>query len=139
MYVKQKNSDWGVCQLLVDEYWLTKWPKHWPMRQWCRILHLYPNWITFVQFSTCKPHVILFVFLSAVILLCAQMLGLAEGCFNTTVPYLHERKQFGQTIWNFQVRIASNQVVQKSYFRTKSFAIFSCVITAVTLSVVTPL
>jgi len=32
----------------------------------------------------------------------AQMLGLAEGCLNATVPYLHERKQFGQKIWDFQ-------------------------------------
>jgi len=32
----------------------------------------------------------------------AQMLGLAEGCLNCTVPYTHERKQFGQKIWDFQ-------------------------------------
>ncbi|XP_068709325.1 short/branched chain specific acyl-CoA dehydrogenase, mitochondrial-like isoform X1 [Montipora foliosa] len=32
----------------------------------------------------------------------AQMLGLAQGCFNCTVPYTHERKQFGQKIWDFQ-------------------------------------
>ena len=33
------------------------------------------------------------------------MLGLAQGCLNNTVPYTHERKQFGQKIWDFQVRI----------------------------------
>lgn len=32
----------------------------------------------------------------------AQMLGLAEGCFNATLPYTLERKQFGQPIYNFQ-------------------------------------
>ncbi|XP_073239403.1 short/branched chain specific acyl-CoA dehydrogenase, mitochondrial-like [Porites lutea] len=32
----------------------------------------------------------------------AQMLGLAQGCLNNTVPYTHERKQFGQKIWDFQ-------------------------------------
>lgn len=32
----------------------------------------------------------------------AQMLGLAQGCFDCTVPYTHERKQFGQKIWDFQ-------------------------------------
>lgn len=32
----------------------------------------------------------------------AQMVGLAEGCFNCTVPYLLERRQFGQPLFNFQ-------------------------------------
>ncbi|XP_033756843.1 short/branched chain specific acyl-CoA dehydrogenase, mitochondrial-like [Pecten maximus] len=32
----------------------------------------------------------------------SQMLGLAEGCFNATVPYTQERKQFGKRIWDFQ-------------------------------------
>ncbi|XP_063435401.1 short/branched chain specific acyl-CoA dehydrogenase, mitochondrial-like isoform X2 [Mytilus trossulus] len=32
----------------------------------------------------------------------SQMLGLAEGCFNNTVPYTKERKQFGRRIWDFQ-------------------------------------
>lgn len=31
------------------------------------------------------------------------MLGLAQGCLDCTVPYTHERKQFGQKIWDFQV------------------------------------
>ena len=31
------------------------------------------------------------------------MVGLAEGCFNKTVPYTMERKQFGRRIWDFQV------------------------------------
>ncbi|KAK7109129.1 short/branched chain specific acyl-CoA dehydrogenase, mitochondrial-like [Littorina saxatilis] len=32
----------------------------------------------------------------------AQMLGLSEGCFNKTIPYTMERKQFGRRIWDFQ-------------------------------------
>jgi len=32
----------------------------------------------------------------------AQMLGLAEGCFDATMPYLNERKQFGTKIADFQ-------------------------------------
>ena len=33
----------------------------------------------------------------------AQMIGLCRGALDCTVPYLHERIQFGQPIWNFQV------------------------------------
>ncbi|XP_055923858.1 short/branched chain specific acyl-CoA dehydrogenase, mitochondrial [Eupeodes corollae] len=32
----------------------------------------------------------------------AQMIGCAQGCFDATIPYLMERKQFGQEIYNFQ-------------------------------------
>lgn len=32
----------------------------------------------------------------------AQMTGLAQGCFDATIPYLLERKQFGQDIFSFQ-------------------------------------
>jgi len=32
----------------------------------------------------------------------AQMLGLAQGCFDNTVPYTRQRKQFGQRIFDFQ-------------------------------------
>lgn len=32
----------------------------------------------------------------------AQMLGLAQGCFDATIPYTLERKQFGQPIFDFQ-------------------------------------
>lgn len=34
----------------------------------------------------------------------AQMLGLAQGCFDATIPYTLERQQFGQPIYKFQVR-----------------------------------
>lgn len=33
----------------------------------------------------------------------AQMLGLAQGCFDATVPYTLERTQFGKPIFEFQV------------------------------------
>ncbi|XP_039965631.1 short/branched chain specific acyl-CoA dehydrogenase, mitochondrial [Bactrocera neohumeralis] len=32
----------------------------------------------------------------------AQMVGLAQGCFDHTIPYLLERKQFGKEIYEFQ-------------------------------------
>ncbi len=32
----------------------------------------------------------------------AQMVGLAQGCFDQTMPYLFERKQFGQSVGDFQ-------------------------------------
>lgn len=32
----------------------------------------------------------------------AQMIGCAQGCFDATIPYLFERKQFGQEIYSFQ-------------------------------------
>ena len=33
----------------------------------------------------------------------AQMLGLAQGCFDATVPYTLQREQFGKRIFEFQV------------------------------------
>lgn len=32
----------------------------------------------------------------------AQMLGIAQGCFDATIPYLLERKQFGKEVYDFQ-------------------------------------
>jgi short-chain 2-methylacyl-CoA dehydrogenase len=32
----------------------------------------------------------------------AQMIGIAQGCVDATIPYLLERKQFGQDIYSFQ-------------------------------------
>ncbi|PIO64114.1 putative acyl-CoA dehydrogenase, partial [Teladorsagia circumcincta] len=32
----------------------------------------------------------------------AQMIGLAQGCFDATIPYLQERKQFGSRLIDFQ-------------------------------------
>lgn len=40
----------------------------------------------------------------------AQQLGIAEGCFDATIPYLLERKQFGQSVFDFQVKKACNSV-----------------------------
>lgn len=36
------------------------------------------------------------------ILIGAQMVGLAQGCFDQTIPYLRERKQFGSRLIDFQ-------------------------------------
>lgn len=33
-----------------------------------------------------------------------QMLGLAQGCFDHTIPYTRQRVQFGKRIFDFQVR-----------------------------------
>ena len=32
------------------------------------------------------------------------MIGLATGCLDHTMKYVMDRKQFGQSIWDFQVR-----------------------------------
>lgn len=32
----------------------------------------------------------------------AQMVGIAQGCFDATIPYTLERKQFGQPVFSFQ-------------------------------------
>lgn len=32
-----------------------------------------------------------------------QMLGLAQGCFDYTIPYIKERMQFGKRLFDFQV------------------------------------
>ncbi|KAF4019315.1 hypothetical protein G4228_010938 [Cervus hanglu yarkandensis] len=33
----------------------------------------------------------------------AQMLGLAQGCFDCTIPYIKEREQFGRRVFDFQL------------------------------------
>lgn len=33
----------------------------------------------------------------------AQQLGVAQGCFDATIPYTLDRKQFKQSIYDFQV------------------------------------
>lgn len=38
----------------------------------------------------------------------AQMTGLAQGCFDATIPYVFERTQFGKPLFNFQVVYLSN-------------------------------
>lgn len=35
----------------------------------------------------------------------AQMVGIAQGCLDHTIPYTLERKQFGTSIFNFQVSL----------------------------------
>lgn len=46
-----------------------------------------------------------------------QMLGLAQGALDTTLPYLKERKAFGRPIWE-------NQVGKMKY---KPMAVLFCV------------
>jgi alkylation response protein AidB-like acyl-CoA dehydrogenase len=38
----------------------------------------------------------------------AQMIGLAQGCLDNTVPYLQQRKQFGSRLMDFQVIVVIN-------------------------------
>lgn len=33
-----------------------------------------------------------------------QMVGLAQGCFDNTIPYTRQRTQFGKRIFDFQVK-----------------------------------
>lgn len=35
----------------------------------------------------------------------AQMIGLAQGCFDATIPYTMERIQFGKPVFSFQVSL----------------------------------
>lgn len=48
--------------------------------------------------------------------LCFQMLGLAQGCFDHTIPYTRQRVQFGKRIFDFQVQI-HNEVLLHNMFR----------------------
>lgn len=38
----------------------------------------------------------------------AQMVGLAQGCFDATIPYTLQRVQFGNPVFNFQVCYVPN-------------------------------
>lgn len=39
----------------------------------------------------------------------AQMTGLAQGCFDATIPYTLERTQFGKPVFSFQVSKLQNK------------------------------
>lgn len=43
----------------------------------------------------------------------AQMIGLAQGCFDATIPYTLERKQFGTQIFQFQVKLHTYRMFQE--------------------------
>ena len=45
------------------------------------------------------------------IAIAAQMLGLAEGVFAHTMPYLKERKAFGRPIGEFQVSLNLTSII----------------------------
>lgn len=44
----------------------------------------------------------------------AQMLGLAQGCFNETIPYLQQRKQFNSRLIDFQVSFLKTSIYRVS-------------------------
>lgn len=46
----------------------------------------------------------------------AQMIGIAQGCLDATVPYTLQRKQFGKKIFSFQVCICSSRFVNIKCF-----------------------
>lgn len=52
----------------------------------------------------------------------AQMVGLAQGCFDATVPYTLERKQFGREIYQFQVSFM--RITLKFVFLVITWVIF---------------
>ncbi len=49
----------------------------------------------------------------------AQMLGLAQGCFDATIPYTLERKQFGKPIFDFQVTFEGRLIAK--YIRSQLY------------------
>lgn len=52
--------------------------------------------------TTCRIKI-----LCVLICLVFQMLGLAQGCFDHTIPYTRQRTQFGKRIFDFQVKIST--------------------------------
>ena len=36
---------------------------------------------------------------------CLQLIGVAQGCLDHTLQYVMERRQFGQSVWKFQVLV----------------------------------
>ena len=44
----------------------------------------------------------------------AQMLGISQGCFDVTIPYTLERKQFNRSIFDFQGKfLKSDRILLK--------------------------
>jgi short/branched chain acyl-CoA dehydrogenase len=59
----------------------------------------------------------------------AQMVGIAQGCFDATVPYTLERKQFGKKIFSFQVCIYSTRSLYMKCFVVLSSLLVSTLTT----------
>lgn len=63
-------------------------------------------WFHLVIGSTLKPsdqiRLLITFLLSHLEFHAPQMVGLARGAFDSAMPYLHERRQFGQPIADFQ-------------------------------------
>jgi len=49
----------------------------------------------------------------------AQMIGIAQGCLDATIPYTLERKQFGKDVFSFQVHILFYERNLCVYLRSK--------------------
>jgi hypothetical protein len=48
----------------------------------------------------------------------AQMVGLAQGAFDSTMPYLFQRKQFGQLIGEMQVPVTPKPIAHRTHIYT---------------------
>lgn len=53
----------------------------------------------------------------------AQMVGLSQGCFDATIPYLLQRKQFGQSVFSFQVSKSEFSLIALNYIILPSITI----------------
>lgn len=53
----------------------------------------------------------------------AQMIGLAQGALDATIPYMFERKQFNQQLYSFQVRFYNFD--QLFYFQNNAWKYYS--------------
>jgi len=49
----------------------------------------------------------------------AQMIGIAQGSLDATIPYTLERKQFGKDVFSFQVCLLFNEQNIRIYLRSK--------------------
>jgi short-chain 2-methylacyl-CoA dehydrogenase len=66
----------------------------------------------------------------------AQMVGLAQGCWDSTLPYLFERRQFGNRIGDFQAleqqyaqiqtELTAARVLTYNTARMKEVRLFKC-------------
>ena len=50
------------------------------------------------------------------------MLGLAKGCMESVLPYIHDRQAFGQPVADFQVRVLVHVVAVIDRGKAKEIA-----------------
>ncbi len=53
---------------------------------------------------------------SSSVVITLQCVGVAQGCLDKTIPYVMERKQFGRSIWDFQVCIWHRSMIHSWVF-----------------------